>query len=101
MIVELLRVKVAPEVREKFIQKDAEIWTKALADYAGFLDKEIWLNPNEQTEVILIIRWASHEQWKCIPLEILNKIEQQFVQQLGNTYQIVESSEYQVRIPHP
>lgn len=101
MIIELLRVKVAPEVREKFLQKDAEIWTQALAGYPGFLDKEIWLNPNEPTEVILIIRWASRKQWKCIPLEILNEIEQQFAQQLGNTYQIVESSEYQVRIPHP
>lgn len=96
MIVELLKVRVAPEVQENFLLKDAEVWTQALAGYPGFLDKEIWLNPNEPTEVILIIRWASREQWKSIPLEVLEIIEQQFTHQLGNTYQIIESSEYQV-----
>lgn len=96
MIIELLKVKVIPEEREKYLQKDAEIWTQALANFPGFLGKEVWLNPSESTEVILIIRWATEEQWKSISAEVLNKIESQFAQQLGNSYQIVDSAEYQV-----
>ena len=102
MIIELLKFKVAPELQKQYLQKDAEIWTQTLASCAGFLGKEVWLNPNEPTEVILIIRWASREQWKSIPLELLNAIEQQFAQQLSNNYQIVESAEYQVKnFPQP
>ena len=97
MVIELLKFKVAPEHREQFIQKDAEIWTQALAGCPGFLGKEVWINPNEPTQVILVIRWATREQWKSIPLELLDAIEQQFAQQLGDIYQIVEVSEYQVR----
>lgn len=99
MVIELLKVKVAPEHREQFIQKDAEIWTQAIALYPGFLGKEVWLDPNEPTQVILVIRWATREQWKSIALEQLQAIEQRFTQQIGNTYQLIESSEYQVRNP--
>ncbi len=99
MVIELLKVKVAPEHREQFIQKDAEIWTQALAHYPGFLGKEVWLNPKEPTLVILVIRWATREQWKSIPFEQLQEIEQRFSQQMGNTYKLIESSEYQVCNP--
>ena len=99
MVIELLKVKVAPEHREQFIQKDAEIWTQALALYPGFLDKEVWINPNEPTEVILVIRWATQEQWKSIPFKQLQQIEARFTQQIGNTYKLIESSEYQVSNP--
>ena len=31
MVIEWLKVKVAPELREKYIQLDAEVWTAAIA----------------------------------------------------------------------
>lgn len=96
MIIELLKVKVIPAEREKYLQKDAEIWTQALTNFPGFLGKEVWLNPSEPTEVILIIRWATKAQWKSISPVVLDKIERQFAQQVGNTYQIIDSTEYQV-----
>ena len=97
MVIELLRVKVAPKKRERYVQKDAEIWTQALASFPGFLGKEVWISPNDPTEVILVIRWATREQWKAIPTKRFDEIEQKFAQQMGNTYQTIESSEYQVR----
>lgn len=96
MIIELLKVKVIPAEKEKYLQKDAEIWTQALTNFPGFLGKEVWLNPSEPTEVILIIRWATEKHWKSISAEVLNQIESQFAQQLGNSYQIVDLAEYQV-----
>jgi len=46
MVIEWLEFQVKPEAREKFIQKDQEIWTKFLAKQPGFLGKELWINPD-------------------------------------------------------
>lgn len=98
VVIELLKFKVEPQFQEEYLRQDAAIWTRALAQCPGFLGKEVWLNPKEPTEVIIVIRWATKQQWKSLPLELLHKIEQEFTQQLGCTYEIVESCEYQVRI---
>jgi uncharacterized protein (TIGR03792 family) len=90
-------VKIPPEQREKYIQKDAEIWTAALAKHPGFLGKEVWINPNDPTEVVLIIHWATKEAWKAIPQAELEDIERKFTVAMGKSYPIVESGEYQVR----
>ncbi|MBE9007881.1 TIGR03792 family protein [Fortiea sp. LEGE XX443] len=101
MVIELLKFQTDPNLREKFIQKDAEIWTTALAKYPGFLSKEVWINPNNPSEVTLIIRWETREQWKAISPADLAVIDGKFAQALGNTYQMVELAEYQVRkFPH-
>lgn len=97
MVIELLKFKVAPELRERYIQQDAEIWTTALAKYPGFLGKEVWINHQDPTELILIIRWATREQWKSIRQEELQSIEAKFAQAMGEAYPVIESAEYQVR----
>ena len=97
MIIELLKFKIAPEHREKFIQKDAQIWTAALANYPGFLAKEVWINPNDPTELITVNRWETREQWQSIPQEEVDAINQSFDKEFGFSYEMVESSEYQVR----
>ena len=101
VVIELLKFQVDPNGRENFIQQDAEIWTTALAKYPGFLGKEVWINPNNPTEVVFIIRWESLEQWKAIPQADLEAIEQKFVQTLGDIYHLIDVAEYQVRkFPH-
>ncbi|OUL21693.1 cyanobacterial protein, TIGR03792 family [Nostoc sp. T09] len=97
MVIELLKFKIAAEMRETYIQKDAEIWTTALAKYPGFLGKEVWINPNDPTEIIFVIRWATREHWQAIPPEELEAVEQKFAAALGDTYDLVESAEYQLR----
>lgn len=97
VIIELLKVRIPPEQREKYIQKDAEIWTAALAKHRGFLGKEVWINPNDSTEVVLVIQWATKEDWKAISQIELEDIERKFTTAMGKSYPIVESSEYQVR----
>lgn len=97
MVIEWLKVSVAPELREQYIQKDEEIWTAALAQYPGFLSKEVWISPDRPEEVILVIRWESFEQWNAIPTDVLERVEAEFNEALGDVYEIVESSRYQVR----
>jgi uncharacterized protein (TIGR03792 family) len=101
VVIELLRVKVPPNMREKYIQMDAEIWTTALAGYPGFLGKEVWINPNDSTEVMMIIRWATKEHWKAIPHAELEAVDAKFTQAMGESYPFMETGEYQVRkFPH-
>lgn len=97
VVIEFLKFKVDPDLREAYIQKDAEIWTTALAQYSGFLGKEVWINPHDSTEVIFVIHWQTKEHWQAIPAEDLQAIEQRFQQAVGNCYEFVESGEYQVR----
>lgn len=97
MVIELLIVEVAAEDREKYLQIDREIWTKAIAQFPGFINKEVWLNPQAPTEVNLVIRWRSREEWKAISTQLLEDIERQFALKMGNTnHKIVELVEYQV-----
>jgi uncharacterized protein (TIGR03792 family) len=98
MEIEWLKVEVQPELREQFVQKDAEIWTATLAQYSGFLNKEVWISPDNLSEVILVVHWASFEQWKAIPADDLEQTEARFNAAMGgDTYKIVETGRYQVR----
>lgn len=98
MVIEWLVFKVASEAREKFIEKDREIWTPPLAEYPGFLSKEIWLDPQKSDRLTIVIRWQTREQWKAVPMDILEITEQKFDEAMGkDSYQIIEASEYQIR----
>jgi uncharacterized protein (TIGR03792 family) len=98
MVIEWLKVRVAPELREKYIQIDERVWTGFLSRYTGFLGKQVWLNPNAPDELVLVISWSSREAWKAIPAGELEKIEQTFDQAMGEgTYEMLEESEYQIR----
>jgi uncharacterized protein (TIGR03792 family) len=97
MVIEWLKFTVSSELREQFVQKDAEIWTPVLAAYPGFLSKELWISPDHLEEVIIVTRWQSLEQWKAIPANILDETEARFSEAMGSTYKLVEASKYQVR----
>ena len=99
MVIELLKIEVAAEYQEKYLQLDREIWTKVIAQFPGFINKEVWRNPHAPTEIILIIRWRTRQEWKAISVELLEEVERQFVLKMGNIpHKIVESMEYQVVI---
>ncbi len=98
MVIEWLKIKVAPELRETFVQKDAEIWTPTLAKYPGFLGKQVWLDPKQPDEVVLVIQWESRTAWDAVNPKDLEETEQKFTQAMGkDTYELVEAKEYQIR----
>ncbi len=98
MVIEWLKFKVDPKIRERFVERDQAIWTKTLARQPGFLGKEIWINPDSPDEIILVIRWQTREQWKAIAEELLAETEQKFQDAMGNdTYKMIETKEHQIR----
>ncbi|HEY9630768.1 MAG TPA: TIGR03792 family protein [Coleofasciculaceae cyanobacterium] len=97
MVIEWLKARVDPDKREQYVQKDAEIWTRGLSKYPGFLGKEVWISPEDLSEVVMVIHWESFEKWHSIPAADLEKLEKEFSQAMGNTYELVDSAGYQVR----
>lgn len=98
MVIEWLKFRVSPQSREKFIEKDEQIWTPTLAKYPGFLGKEIWINPFIDDEIILVIHWETREHWSAVPLSVLEKTEGQFSQNMGkDEYKLIDTGEYHVR----
>jgi uncharacterized protein (TIGR03792 family) len=98
MVIEWLKFRVQPEVREKFVEQDQAIWTKALATQSGFLSKEIWINPDIPDEIILVIRWQTREQWKAIAPELLAQTEEIFKASMGkDSYEMTEAKEHHIR----
>ncbi len=98
MIIEWLGFSVKPQLREKFVIQDREIWTPMLAQAAGFLGKEVWVDPTMSDRIFIIVRWQSREQWKAISPKLLEQTEQKFALAIGaDNYQMIESKEYQLQ----
>ena len=98
MVIEWLGFRVKPELREKFITEDEKIWTSALATSPGFLGKEVWIEPELSDRVYFVIRWQTREQWKAVPMQLLEETEAKFMSAMGQgNYEMIESKEYQIR----
>jgi uncharacterized protein (TIGR03792 family) len=99
MVIEWLRVKVRPELRDRFLDKDEEIWTAWLARQDGFRGKEVWQGDHPE-EIVLVVRWESLAHWKGIPQEQLGAIEERFRSELPKgAHQIVETRAWSVLRP--
>lgn len=96
MIIEWLKVKVPPEKQEHYVQKDAEIWSAALSQYPGYIGKEVWVNPQDETELVMVIYWESKAAWKAVPASVLEATDRRFTQAMGESFPFVEEGEYLV-----
>jgi uncharacterized protein (TIGR03792 family) len=96
MVVEWLKVKVDPALQGAYLKADRQIWTAFLAAQAGFVSKQVWLNPTAPDQIVMVVHWASREAWKQIPSALLAATEAKFVGTLGQSFPLVETGEYQV-----
>jgi uncharacterized protein (TIGR03792 family) len=97
MVIEWQKVRVHPEARGLYLEKDREIWTAGLARVEGFLGKEVWLGEDpEGTEVILVIRWQSEDHWKRMPKERQDDLDRRFREAVPEGWELVETRSYEV-----
>ena len=79
VVVEHLRLKVPAEARQAWINAEQGSWEPWLAQQPGFLGRDL-LWDAEREEGTLLIRWASREQWKAIPLAEVEAVQERFEQ---------------------
>jgi uncharacterized protein (TIGR03792 family) len=100
MIIEWQKIRVRPELRDLYLEKDEEIWTAGLAREAGFLGKEVWLGEEDSevvlSEIVLIIRWRSEEDWKGMPKERMDELDRRFRSALPQGWEVAEMRSYRV-----
>ena len=97
MVIEWQKVRVQPEVRDRYLEKDREIWTAGLACEEGFLGKEVWLGEApEVIEVILVIRWQREEDWKGMPKERQDDLDRRFREAVPEGWELIETRSYEV-----
>jgi uncharacterized protein (TIGR03792 family) len=76
-VVEHLRLRVPLDGREAWLRAELETWDPWLRGKQGFVDREVrWDNTAE--EGVLLIHWASHEDWKAIPEQEVLAIQATF-----------------------
>ena len=101
-VVEHLRVKVPAEARQAWIEAERGSWEPWLAQQEGYLGRDLLWDP-EREEGTLLIRWASREQWKAIPLNEVEAVQERFEQlarqatgtRQGNPFPLVFEGELQ------
>jgi len=101
-VVEHLRVKVPARARQAWLEAERGSWEPWLAEQEGYLGRDL-LWDAEREEGTLLIRWASREQWKAIPLEEVEAVQERFEQlarqatgtRQGNPFPLVFEGELQ------
>lgn len=81
--IEQLVFRMKPELVEKWIETDYEIWTKGLAEWPGFAGKEIWVSRDRPGEVTAVVYWTDYALWKAIDSQWLAETEKQFAERFG------------------
>jgi uncharacterized protein (TIGR03792 family) len=99
LTIERLTFHVEPTIRDKFLAEDAAIWTPMLAAQPGFLSKETWLAEDPES-IVLIMHWASREQWKAIAVAELIETDRRFTAAVGPGFELLDCSEFSVHGVH-
>ena len=79
VVVEHLRLKVPEAGVEAWLAAERGSWEPWLAQQEGYLGRDLLWDP-EREEGTLLIRWASREQWKAIPLAEVEAVQERFEQ---------------------
>jgi len=88
---------MSPELRERFAQVDFEVWSAFLQQQAAFVRKEVWIDADDNGQVVVAIEWSDRDRWKSIPQAQIAERTREFDDRFGHPYELVASREFQVR----
>ncbi len=66
LFVEELTFWVRPELLEKYIEIDAELWVPALCTRKGYLGGEVWVGEEGTGEVLMLCFWEDYEDFATL-----------------------------------
>jgi len=75
MVIEELHFIVDPVERDQFLEVEGRVWTGFLRTCDGFVKKEVWVPIDDPGRVVVMIWWASMEQWKRITPEQVAEVD--------------------------
>ena len=81
-VIEQLRLAVPASHREIWLQAESSSWQPWLEQQPGFEGRELFWDPQRE-EGLLLIRWSSREQWKAIPSEEVQQVQEVFEAQVN------------------
>lgn len=76
-VIEHLRVRVQADAQAAWLHAEAHSWDPWLRRQSGYLGRELRWDADRE-EGVLLIRWASREQWKAIPEAEVEAIQAEF-----------------------
>ena len=76
MVVEMLTFGVDPGERDEWLRLEETVWSRFLEQQPGFVRKEMWLGPDDETTVHAVIWWESMETWKAIGPEAVAEVDE-------------------------
>jgi uncharacterized protein (TIGR03792 family) len=76
-VIEHLRVRVQADARAAWLHAEAQSWDPWLRRQSGYLGRDLHWDADRE-EGVLLIRWASREQWKSIPEAEVEAVQEQF-----------------------
>lgn len=76
-VVEQLRLHVPSDQREIWLSAERSTWQPWLEAQSGFLGRDLYWDPDRE-EALLLIRWASREQWKAISDQDVESVQASF-----------------------
>lgn len=77
MVVEELTFEVEPEVRERWLAREHEVWSQFFSGQPGYLGKQVWQPTDVPTTVVVLVWWASLDAWQAVPGGEVEATEQQ------------------------
>ena len=77
VVVEELRLQVPAAGRQAWISAEQGSWQPWLEQQPGFLDRQLFWDPQLEQGLVLI-RWADRAQWKAIPAEAVQAVQERF-----------------------
>lgn len=76
-VMELLRLSVPADQRDVWMDGERSTWQPWLEEQDGFLGREIFWDA-ARAEGLVLVRWASREQWKAITDEEVQRLQGRF-----------------------
>ncbi len=76
-IIEFLRVSVPSSEKDAWLHAEKQSWEPWLKKQNGFLGRQLFWDPQKQ-EGLLLISWASRSEWKSIPQDEIDNVQELF-----------------------
>ena len=77
VVIEQLRLKVPESQVQTWLDAEQQTWQPWLEQQKGFLGRDLYWDPVGE-QGVLLIRWASRDQWKAIPAESVERVQADF-----------------------